>query len=266
LRRKEILRHHRESLARAVAKLRGDGRVLAVIVAGSLAHGYARRHSDIDLMIVVSDREYRKRLRNGAMGYWETESITYKGGYVDGKYTSPAFLRKVAARGSEPARYAFRDAWVAFARIRGISGILRRIVRYPDAERESKTLRFLAQIEAWKWYFYEALKHRNDYLRNVAVGKIILFGCRLILVRNRVLYPYHKWLLREIERQKRRPRGVLELVGKMLTRADPAAVERFHALVKRYAGVRKPDRFWANRFMLDSELNWLDGDPPVDDL
>lgn len=261
-----MLKHHRESLANAVAKLKAKPNVLAVILGGSIAHGYALRNADIDLLIVVRDREYRKRLRDNTTGHWETKSATYKGGYIDGKYTSLEFMRKVATYGSEPARFAFRDATVVFSRVPGIPELLRRIIRYPEAGRESRRLRFLGQLEAWRWYFYEALKHRNEYLRHVAVTRIVLFGCRLVLLRNRSLYPYHKWMLREIERQKRRPPGMLALIRRMTARSDPAAVERFYRAVTRFSGATKPDHLWGGRFMLDSELNWIHGHPPVEDL
>jgi hypothetical protein len=261
-----ILAHHREALARAVARIRKDPRVLAVILAGSLAHGYARRNSDVDLIIVVPDRDYRKRLRDGNITYWESESCRYKDGYVDGKYTSPAFLQAVARRGSDPARYAFRDAKVVFTRMRSIRGLLRRIARYPAKEGKTREARFLSQLAAWQWYYHEALKHRNAYLRTVAVSKIILFGCRLVLARNRVLYPYHKWMLRKLGEQKRKPRGILPLIHRILARSDPVTVERFIAMARKYAMTRKPDPRWARHFMMDSELNWLRGRPPVDDL
>ena len=261
-----LLPHHRKSLARAVARLKANLNVLAVILAGSLAHGYARRGSDIDLVIIVSDREYRRRIREGALGYYETESCDYKGGYVDGKYSSLAFLEAVASRGSDPARFAFRDATVVFSRIRPIRGLLSRIVRYPARERDRRIARFLGQLEAWKWYYYESLKVRDAYLRMVALSKLVLFGCRLILARNGSLYPYHKWMLREVEKQKRRPRGVTALIRRMLARPEPKLVERFTSMVKRYAGTGKPDQGWPGQFMRDSELNWMDGNPPVDDL
>jgi len=73
-------------------------------------------------------------------------------------------------------------------------------------------------------------------------------------------------MLREIERQKRRPPGALALIGRMTARSDPAAVERFYRAVKRFSGATKPDHLWGGRFMLDSELNWIHGHPPVEDL
>ena len=56
----------------------------------------------------------------------DLESPTYGGGYVDAKYTSTAFLRDVAARGSEQARFAFDDVIVAWSRIDGLDEALRR--------------------------------------------------------------------------------------------------------------------------------------------
>jgi len=51
------LPEHRKLLERAVARFRHDGRVVGLVVGGSLAHGRADSYSDVDLYVVV---------RNGA--------------------------------------------------------------------------------------------------------------------------------------------------------------------------------------------------------
>ena len=62
--------HHEAAIERVVAQLRADPEVKALLLAGSIAHGFQSADSDVDLLIVVSDAE----------------------------------------RGSEPARFAFQDA------------------------------------------------------------------------------------------------------------------------------------------------------------
>ena len=264
--RKALRQHHREATARAVAKIKADPNVIAIILGGSLAHGFARPDSDVDFMIVVSDREYRRRTRTGRLTWWDQESTPYPGGYAEGKYMDLGFLKKVAARGSEPARYAFQDAKVVFTRSRAVPKLVREIARYPEAGREKRMYRFFVQFAAWQWYYYEGLRHRIPYLRHFAVSKILLFGCRLILARNRRLYPYHKWLVAEIARQKRKPRGVVPLINRLAARPNPRDVRQFFRMVMRCAKVKGTDRPWHIQFMLDSELNWIDGEPAVDDL
>jgi hypothetical protein len=97
------------------------------------------------------------------------------------------------------------------------------------------------------------------------VGRLILFGGRLILGHNELLYPYHKWLLRVLADAQDRPDGLLEAIDELLAEPDRATVARFYELVKsfRHWGLTDP---WPAVFMADSELNWLGGHTPIDDL
>lgn len=107
------------AIERVTNKLKAKEQILGVIIGGSVAHGFAREDSDIDLMRVVSDDTYRSLLESGDIHYHETESTPYKGGYVDGKYTSVSYIQRVAESGSEPARFAFKDAIVTYSEIKG---------------------------------------------------------------------------------------------------------------------------------------------------
>jgi hypothetical protein len=51
----------------------------AVILGGSIAHGFARPDSDIDLLIVVSDREDEARLKDGRLQFFDNQVCTYDG-------------------------------------------------------------------------------------------------------------------------------------------------------------------------------------------
>lgn len=187
--------HHRESSARVAERIAADPEVRALILGGSVAHGFAAPGSDIDVMLVVADEEYEQRLREGRLQYFDSEVCTYEGGYVDGKYLGESFLARVEASGSEPARFAFADAEVLFSR----------------------------------------------------------------------LYPYHKWFLRVLEASPDRPADLLERIAAL--HQSPTAENAF-AFYQCVAQFRpwECDRVWPVQFMLDSELNWLDGRTPVDDL
>ena len=55
--------HHRDSIRNITENLRNDESIQALIIAGSVAHGFANEDSDVDIMIVVSHEEYERRLR-----------------------------------------------------------------------------------------------------------------------------------------------------------------------------------------------------------
>jgi len=258
--------HHETSIQKVVQYFRTVPEVEALILGGSIAHGFASRSSDIDVMIIVSDREYQARLEEGHLQFFDNQSCTYDGGYVDGKYLSPSLLRKLAESGSEPARFAFLDARVLFSRMEELDETIRSITRYPVEGKTERIRRFYAQFEVWNWYASEALKLDDRYLLGVSVAKLVLFGGRLILAHNELLYPYHKWFLKILERAKDKPAALMECIGNLHDRPSADTIRMFYETVAGFRAWEMPDIGWSNQFMLDSELGWLHGTTAVDDL
>jgi predicted nucleotidyltransferase len=241
--------HHSQTIQNVTEYFHRDPEVLALLLSGSIAHGFQTSASDVDIMIFISAENYQKRFQMGQLTFFTTDLCTYAGGYVDGKYLSLDFVKQVMVKGSDPARFAFEGAQVLFSRIQGFEEEVCRIAEYPIAEKSERIKRFHAQLEAWHWYCGEALKRGNQYLLNTAVSKLILFGGRLILTHNEMFYPYHKWFLRVLEQAKDKPSGLMASIQALTespTNENPYG--------------------WGAQFMLDSELNWMDGKTPVDDL
>jgi predicted nucleotidyltransferase len=258
--------HHIQSIQNVKEYFERDAEVLALLLSGSIAHGFESPTSDVDIMIFVSEENHQKRFQTGQMTFFTTELCTYEGGYVDGKYLSLNFLKQVAEKGSEPARFAFEGSQVLFSKIEGFEQEIHRIVEYPVAEKAERIKRFHAQLEAWHWYCGEALKQGNRYLLGIAVGKLILFGGRLILAHNEMLYPYHKWFLKVLERAKEKPTDFMACLQALSAEPTAENVEAFYQTVKTFQPWTQNPYGWGAQFMLDSELNWMDGKTPVDDL
>lgn len=262
--------HHRDTIANIRDAFADRDDILAVLLGGSVAHGFCAESSDVDIMLVVSEEEYARRRNADQLLYWDNTLSTYEGGYVDGKYISIDFMHKVKERGSEPARFAFKDAQVILSNVEGIPELLAEIARYPVEGKSLRMARFFAQFEAWKWFYGEAMRHDNAYLLHLAVPKLVLFGGRLILAHNEMLYPYHKWFLRVLASAEDKPKGMMERIDSLTRDPDRDKVEDFFQSV---AGFRRwvgedisYGRSWGQFFMYDSELNWLSGHTPVDDL
>jgi predicted nucleotidyltransferase len=141
--------HHAETIQRVVEHFQSDGEVEALLLGGSVAHGFERPESDIDVLIIVSDERHAQRSRLGQLAFYSPELCTYPEGYVDGKYLSPGLLQLLAEKGSEPARFAFQDAGVLFSRLDSLDATLTRITRYPLGAKAKRMVRFAAQLEAW---------------------------------------------------------------------------------------------------------------------
>jgi predicted nucleotidyltransferase len=258
--------HHTQSIQNVKEYFQGDPEVLVLLLSGSIAHGFESATSDVDIMIFVSDEDYQKRFQTGQTHFFNRELCSYEGGYVDGKYLSLNFVKQVLEKGSEPARFAFEGSRVLFSRVDGFAEDVCKITEYPVAEKMQRIKRFYAQFEAWHWYCGEALAKENHYLLGISVSKLILFGGRLILNHNEMLYPYHKWFLKVLEQAKDRPADLMACIQTLTESPTAENIEAFYEKVKTFQPWSDNPYSWPVQFMLDSELNWLDGRTPVDDL
>jgi hypothetical protein len=103
-------------------------------------------------------------------------------------------------------------------------------------------------------------------LLGTAVSKLILAGGRLLLAHNEMLYPYHKWFLRVLEGAKEKPSDIMACIQSLAESPTAENVEMFYQKIKTFQPWNENPYGWGAQFMLDSELNWMDGKTPVDDL
>ncbi len=258
--------HHSQSIQNVTEYFQRDPEVLALLLGGSISHGFETPSSDVDIIIIVSDNDYKRRLETNQIHFFNMELCTYQGGYVDGKYSSINFIEQVRQKGSEPARFAFAGSRILFSKIDELAAILRQVTEYPCAEKAERIRRFYAQFEAWHWYAQESLRLKNQYLLGTSVGKFILFSGRLILAHNGLLYPYHKWFLRVLAEADDKPAGLLEGIHRLNAAPTSENIESLYGIVKTFQPWIEGEFSWPTQFMFDSELNWLEGKTPVDDL
>ncbi|HEY0603085.1 MAG TPA: nucleotidyltransferase domain-containing protein [Herpetosiphonaceae bacterium] len=258
--------HHEATIQRTIDYFRVQPNIRALLLAGSIAHGFAEESSDVDVLMIVSEEEHRQRTTAGDLAFFNAELSTYPGGYVDGKFLSQSFLDQVEERGSEPARFAFADARILFGDIAGLGEQLQRIAQYPSSEKIARISRFKAQLEAWHWYASEADKKRNDYLMSLAINKLLLFSGRMILAHNELLYPYHKWFFAMLERAEHKPDRLIETMRALSRRPSYAGATELYTLISEFRTWESDGVRWPNHFMRDNELTWLHGSAQIDDL
>ena len=257
--------HHRRAIEALTRRFEADPEPTAVYLGGSIAHGFERPDSDVDLIIVVPDDVHAARAAENRLHFYDAECCDWEGGYAEGKLVSEGFLEEVARRGTEPARFALHDARPLVARV-DYSDRFERIARYPIEGKTERLRRFFAQVECWHWYAGEGLRLENPYLLGTAIHKLVLFGGRLVLTRNELLYPYHKWFLRVLEGAADKPEGLMETISDLYAEPTTERIDRFRELVIFHGPWETPESGWPTQFLRDSELNWLEGNPPIDDI
>ena len=262
----QVEKHHQDAIQKFLQIYKEDESFLAILLAGSIAHGFSETDSDIDICIIVESREYQSRRAENRLAFSLWDICTYENGYIDCKVVDLDFLEKVRKSGSDPARYAFQDNRILYSKIDDLQELLNKIVRYPIVEVHDRRKRFASQLLAWKWYYGEAVKKQNKYLVFLSMQKIVLFSSRIILNENRLLYPYHKWLLKVLEKAEKKPVALLARMEELLTSNSPEKVNRFCAEILEFIDCNERTVDWPNYFLRDSEQNWLNHAPPIDDL
>ena len=263
--------HQHRTLQRFVDHISDEPSSLAVIVGGSIAKGWHNEQSDVDVLLVVEPNEYARRKRNGTTAIWAEEYADYPGGAIDIKYVPPAYLDAAADRANEPTKASFKGATVPWSRDAGgsnahaIETLIERIAEYPEDGVDERIASYLAQTEAMKWYITQAEKRQEPYLASWVVSRGVLFGCRAILAHHRVLYPYHKWLLRAVEDCAEPPAGLTELARTACRAPSQANVERFCDAVLDSRDWPQRHASWAELFIRDTEWAWMDGPAGLED-
>lgn len=262
----KLEKHHKESLDKFLRIYENDETVLGILLCGSIAHGYSKADSDIDICLVVSDEEFVKRKKEDALTFGIFDICTYENGYIDCKVADLEFLEKTARYGSDPARYAFKDCEILLSRIDNLNEVISRIAVYPTHKIDERRNRFVSQLLAWKWYYGEAVKKRNQYLINLSLHKLVLFSARIILNENKLLYPFHKWMLAELERAYRKPENLINKINDLLDSHSTEKINKYCEMILQFINFTEKSVDWPNYFLRDSEQNWLEHEAPVDDL
>ncbi|MDR3595974.1 nucleotidyltransferase domain-containing protein [Clostridium sp.] len=258
--------HHKKAIEDITNKLKTNEEILGIIIGGSVAHGFANEKSDIDIMIVLSDEDFQKHLKEKNIGYYEEEICPRDGGYVDGKYISLDFIKKVCTQGSEPAKFAFKDAFVTYSKVEGLKELVENASSYPIKNKEINLERFISQFKGWHWYYNEGLKRNNLYLINIAATNMVLFAGRLILTYNETLYPYHKWFFKVLEQCPNKPENLINLMNNLIEDKNETNANILYDSIINFTDWNDGNKPWNIQFMLDSELTWLDGFVPVADI
>jgi predicted nucleotidyltransferase len=257
--------HHRQAIDRLVDELETDPRFLAVLLAGSIARGTEMEDSDVDLILIASADEHSRRLPEGDFSYLNTEACDYPGGYAEAKVVPLSYVEEVAERGSEPARAAFVGARILCARIPELEVLLQKTTTYPESQRIPNIRSFCAQMMIWFWYLGEAERRADRYLLLRSVSEFALFAGRMILAHNRILYPYHKWFMHELEQAAEKPEGLVEKLERLLAEPSRDNATAVLGAVMNFREWEQPAVGFSGQFMQDSEWAWRRGDPPVAD-
>ena len=254
-----IWKHHEETIEKVSDFFYNKDFVLGLIINGSLVRGTGRIDSDVDIIIIVDDEKYEKLKSKNNLTFYSEEFSDYENGYVDGKFINMDYLKKAAKSANEPTRACYRHAYVKFAKNEEIYTLFEEVRRYPEELHNEKLMDLLSQVKGLMWYIHEAERRQNFYLfRQVSVD-LVLYGGRMILAYNKILYPYHKWFIHELENAKEKPLGFMDKVYELLNNPSVKTANSFYKSLMEFTTWPSDNRPWNERFVKNNELTWLYG-------
>ncbi|MCL1793054.1 MAG: nucleotidyltransferase domain-containing protein [Oscillospiraceae bacterium] len=256
--------HHKKSLENLVDYFKNDVDVVSVILGGSIAKGCERIDSDIDAIVVVTDAKYaaleqENRLSECIYGY-----CTYEKGYFDIKYTTIEYLEALAERGSEPSRNAFKSSKCVFGENKKVAELIEKIPVFQKQEKNDKMLSFYSAFSLSCGYFWGSSEN-NAYLRIKAASDIVLFGLRLILQNNEVLFPCHKALLETVGNLENKPEDIVEKANCFISNLTEESKNEFVKAVLDFIDYDPPKDYSEvlTRFVDDNEVWWYKKRPNI---
>jgi len=258
--------HHESAIQKLAEHFAKQSDCLAVIVGGSIAKGLDKDDSDIDAFLVLTDEACKAKWDRNDFFYWTGDFCDYPGGYIDAKIIDLAYLRAAAERANEVTRAAFKDVLIPLCKVPEIRDLVARIATYQPQEQRDKIQRFYAQFECAFWYVGEAARRDDRYLLNHAASELILFGGRLILAHNQMLYPYHKLFMDQLRAAPEKPENLMELIDALLQAPGAETARAFYDAIKRFRWWNEAAELWHARYMRDTELAWLDNRAYVADI
>lgn len=230
-----IAPHHQRAIEKITAKFEADPQVVALLLAGSIAKSVQKDNSDVDVIVILTDEAIALRQRENRLAECILELCDYKNGYADIKYFPKEFLVAAAERGSEPTRNSFIGARCLFSRDHEIPGLVARIPVYQRHEKADKMMSFFAGLQLSSVFFWwEAVKRNDPYLKTRMVSEIVLFGCRLILAHNERLFPCQKRLIEAIDACPDKPANFRALLDVFLANPTNENMKAFAECVAKW--------------------------------
>nr|WP_299382370.1 nucleotidyltransferase domain-containing protein [Allomuricauda sp.] len=258
--------HHQRAIDRLTQEYKNDPRFLALIIGGSVAKNCARDDSDVDFMIVATPEAYQLQKEKEHLFINRMDLCDYTDGFVDGKIINMAYLENVAQKGNEPSRAAFDGAFLAFSHVQHLPKLIQEIHTYPEDGLAERIKSFYAMAFIQNWLMGEASRHNNRYTKTRAASQLVLFASRLILAHNRVLFPYHKWMMHYLERCKHKPEDFLQQLDTLLEYPNADNAQTLFDNLRNYHDWGVTDLEAYMWFMEKVEWSWMDGTTPLEDL
>jgi hypothetical protein len=250
---------HQRTLERLQQHFATDPRYLALILVGSVARREAGEASDLDLVGVLTDAEYARCLAARGLILDLDAFCDVPGGHASAMLVDYDYLLEAVERADERTRFQFIQAQVIFSRLPNLPDTLAHIAAYPEDERLEKMKSFYSQLPLHFSFMELAEYSQNAYLLAETAVALVLYGGRLILAYNRMLYPNRKGFMRALENTPDKPPDFMQRADRLLRQPGIANARAFLDCIMNYTDWPQPEEGAWQRIHQDSVWNWRTG-------
>ncbi|RIX52452.1 hypothetical protein D3P08_13340 [Paenibacillus nanensis] len=203
---------------------------------------------------------------SGTLSYTDHNSCDYEGGYIDVKTVNLRFLEQAAVKGSEPTRASFIGSKAVYSKVADLDKLIEQIPVYPEGNRIENIRDFQAQVMLYAYYFAgEAAKDDNLYLLTHVASNLVLFGSRIILAHNRILFPCHKKMMSAVQNAPEKPERFVSMARNLLDKPTTQKCMELAQEILTFRRLELPHEQALSLFVRNNEWNWQDHAPPLQD-
>ena len=145
-----------------------------------------------------------------------------------------------------------------------MAGLIEKIPVFQKQEKGDKMLSFYSAFNLNYGYFW-SMSENNAHLKIRVASDIVLFGLRLILQNNEVLFPCQKALLETIEKLENKPDDIIEKTICFLNNLTEEAKSEFVNAVLSFIDYTPPEDYAEvlTRYIDDNEIWWYKQRPNI---
>jgi predicted nucleotidyltransferase len=205
-------------IEKLMKELSVDESVLAVVQVGSTAKGYADKHSDVDLEVVVTEDRYNELAKN-------SQKIVHTDKY-DLIYTTINKLRQVRDSDRDEDHWNYKNSIVLLDKTHAMLEILNGIIRYNEASRVDRLKRYFCAYWENTLSSWSCLEHKNRRGARIYTAIAVQELVRLLFNFNHLWTPRLQWAFKEIYLLSSKPEKLQTQLESMLRQPETGKLSR----------------------------------------
>jgi predicted nucleotidyltransferase len=244
-----------------------DQSIMGVILCGSLAKKTGNAKSDVDIIVVVTEKMYKQKKASKDY-FWGTDFDNKNFSVeIDGKIVPKEFLDAVKSRGTENIKYTLYFSELIFSRDSEIERLFKEIkdsLNNEVLEKDIKIKKFYSMMKSSRFSFES--ESENTFLKHKLIHDTIYYAGRLILAINNRLFPCVKNMLNEIKTSENVPKNFFSMVEELLHSYAEEDLIKFYDIMENYSQNFHFDNCIRKGFVIENELFWFHKIVPFYDL